>query len=291
MTITETLTESPQTPSPSMPATASSTASSTASTTADAAATNTAATAAAAAAAANSPSAAAAASSGAPAGAAVDEADEVAEAAEAREARTYYSPEMAGSGATPLSKSRYDSVSGYIYHCAANPSMVDRYNDVERALDVWSLETLLAHGVDHVLAEHIAHLFVRDPLVIFEGKVTEVDDEKETDHFENIQSTNWQTVRWKPPPPSTNPLATTAAAATDGAASGSGSGEEGGGSSPSGTSSPPHIGWRTEFRPMEVQLTDFENAVRLPTSTIFDDWTVELVSGPFIHSFIPVLPP
>lgn len=36
-------------------------------------------------------------------------------------------------------------------------------------------------------------------------------------------------VRWKPPPPRTNP-------------------------------SDPHIGWRTEFRSMEIQLTDFENA-------------------------------
>jgi glutamate--cysteine ligase catalytic subunit len=26
------------------------------------------------------------------------------------------------------------------------------------------------------------------------------DDVKQTDHFENIQSTNWQTVRFKPPP-------------------------------------------------------------------------------------------
>ena len=41
---------------------------------------------------------------------------------------------------------------------------------------------------------------------------------------QNIQSTNWQTVRFKPPPPN----------------------------------SP--IGWRVEFRPMEVQITDFENA-------------------------------
>ncbi len=41
---------------------------------------------------------------------------------------------------------------------------------------------------------------------------------------QNIQSTNWQTLRFKPPP----------------------------------VNSP--IGWRVEFRPMEVQLTDFENA-------------------------------
>ena len=44
------------------------------------------------------------------------------------------------------------------------------------------------------------------------------------DHFENIQSTNWQTIRFKPPP----------------------------------VNSP--IGWRVEFRSMEIQMTDFENA-------------------------------
>ena len=42
--------------------------------------------------------------------------------------------------------------------------------------------------------------------------------------LQNLQSTNWQTVRFKPPPPN----------------------------------SP--IGWRVEFRSMEVQKTDFENA-------------------------------
>jgi len=44
-------------------------------------------------------------------------------------------------------------------------------------------------------------------------------------HFENLQSTNWNSLRFKPPP-----------------------------------SVDSHIGWRVEFRPMEIQLTDFENA-------------------------------
>lgn len=84
--------------------------------------------------------------------------------------------------------------------------------------------------------------------MIYADKI-ELDNETHSDHFENIQSTNWQTVRFKPPPPG----------------------------------SP--IGWRVgmlffiffiiflyiifmfvfinenaEFRPMEVQLSDFENA-------------------------------
>jgi len=93
-----------------------------------------------------------------------------------------------------------------------------------------------------LLAKHISHLFIRDPIVIFQETVCQ-DDEASSDHFEvvfsksdilatniklmhnqNLQSTNWQTVRFKPPPP--NSL----------------------------------IGWRVEFRSMEVQMTDFENA-------------------------------
>jgi len=83
-------------------------------------------------------------------------------------------------------------------------------------------------GIDGALAHHLAHLFVRDPLVAFEGSIREVDDEASTEHFDSINSTNWQSVRWKPPPITKQ----------DG----------------------PEIGWRTEFRTMEVQLTDFEDA-------------------------------
>jgi hypothetical protein len=63
----------------------------------------------------------------------------------------------------------------------------------------WLLTGWLS-GVDPTLSRHVAHLFAHDPLVIFKEKV-ELDDERRTDHFESIQSTNWQSVRWKPPPP------------------------------------------------------------------------------------------
>ena len=43
-------------------------------------------------------------------------------------------------------------------------------------------------------------------------------------HFENLQSTNWNSMRFKPPPSTTS-----------------------------------KIGWRVEFRTMDIQLTDFEN--------------------------------
>ncbi len=67
--------------------------------------------------------------------------------------------------------------------------------------------------MDAQLARYVAHLWTRDPLVIY-GKLVapatnptritdesiDQDDEQQTDHLENLQSTNWQTVRFKPPP-------------------------------------------------------------------------------------------
>lgn len=124
-----------------------------------------------------------------------------------------------------IAKSRYASVSSYIDN---DPSRVnvDDYNDLQHVINPDCYQMLLDAGVDVPLARHIAHLFIRDPLVIYDGSI-ELDDTTRSDHFENIQSTNWQTVRWKPPPPPPNKQ---------------------------------NIGWRVEFRPMESQFTDFESA-------------------------------
>ncbi|GFH57971.1 hypothetical protein CTEN210_14447 [Chaetoceros tenuissimus] len=149
-------------------------------------------------------------------------------------------PEMAGKGKRRLYKSRYDCISTYIYQglqgmpqAGTNNTLANRilnmYNDIPVPIDEESYQLLRDTGIDPALSQHISHLFVRDPLVIFDGAVEELDDEVQTEHFESIQSTNWQSVRWKPPPPRNNP-------------------------------NDPHIGWRTEFRSMEMQLTDFENA-------------------------------
>lgn len=119
-----------------------------------------------------------------------------------------------------LYKSRYDSISSYI---SLENDFDSSYNDIECEIDQASYDKLLSEGIDELLSRHIAHLFTRDPLVIYDEHIV-LDDEKSSDHFENIQSTNWQTVRFKPPAPG----------------------------------SP--VGWRVEFRTMEVQLTDFENA-------------------------------
>nr|XP_035979585.1 glutamate--cysteine ligase catalytic subunit isoform X3 [Halichoerus grypus] len=116
-----------------------------------------------------------------------------------------------------ISKSRYDSIDSYLSECG------EKYNDIDLTIDKEIYEQLLQEGIDRLLAQHVAHLFIRDPLTLFEEKI-HLDDANESDHFENIQSTNWQTMRFKPPPPNSD------------------------------------IGWRVEFRPMEVQLTDFENS-------------------------------
>lgn len=135
-------------------------------------------------------------------------------------------PMMAAGGQRRLSKSRYDSISCYIsdYH----EDQDKMYHDIPCEVDEEFHKQLLDMDISPPLARHVAHLFTRDPLVAFEGAVSEVDDNMSVEHFESINSTNWQSMRWKPPPVPSD----------DG----------------------PHIGWRTEFRPMEVQLTDFENA-------------------------------
>jgi len=128
--------------------------------------------------------------------------------------------EMAGHGRKRLIKSRYSSSSRYLYGCELPQAL----NDLDIPIPEDHVKTLKDSGVDEALAMHVASLFNRDPLVVFEGSVSEVDDDESTEHFDSLQSTNWNSMRWKPPPRGSD------------------------------------TGWRVEFRTMENQLTDFENA-------------------------------
>lgn len=83
-------------------------------------------------------------------------------------------------------------------------------------------ENLRNAEVDHLMAQHIAQLFLRDVLAVFEEEVDQVNEEG-TDHVELVLKENWPTIKLKPPLSST-------------------------------------LGWRVEFRPCELQITDFENA-------------------------------
>lgn len=121
-----------------------------------------------------------------------------------------------------IPKSRYDSISSYLSECnTACPEA--RYNDISLVHDEAIYNILREAGIQEHMAKHVAHLFIRDTVSLFGEKINQ-NDKTETDHFENIQSTNWQTMRFKPPPPNSE------------------------------------IGWRIEFRPCELQFTDFENA-------------------------------
>jgi hypothetical protein len=101
-------------------------------------------------------------------------------------------------GMRRIYKSRYDSISTYIYQGLAleeesglSNRVLHMYNDIPVPVDEESYAQLRKAGVDPALSQHVAHLYIRDPLVIFSGAVEEVDDETQTEHWESIQSTNW----------------------------------------------------------------------------------------------------
>lgn len=80
-----------------------------------------------------------------------------------------------------IPKSRYDSVSAYI---SSSSALRPEYNDINPPIDLEIKERLMKEGgLDEVLANHFGHLFIRDPLVIFEESLEEQDEEG-TDHFE-----------------------------------------------------------------------------------------------------------
>jgi len=168
-------------------------------------------------------------------------------------------PRKAGDGVNFLRKSRFGSINSYLCNCkrGSDPSMSAAYNnDLAMETNKSHEERLRRSGIDDVLAKHIAGLFVRDPLVIFAERV-ELDDRVYNDHWENLQSTNWQSVRWKPPHPDRGVLDVT---------------------------SEDHVGWRVEFRTMEIQMTDFENAA----FTVFVVLMSRVLNALQLNTYIPI---
>lgn len=139
-------------------------------------------------------------------------------------------------------------------------------------------------GCSKRLAHHILGLFKRSPIPAFENELnfeklmnnsccatdssssgTEDDpkEEKKEDqewwtkiplsnevaHFENLQSTNWNTLRFKSPP-----------------------------------SIDSDIGWRVEFRPLDIQLTDFENAAL----TVFTGLMINVINEFALDFILPI---
>ena len=99
-----------------------------------------------------------------------------------------------------IPKSRYESVSRYLSPgpnvsgtCATMPDFnkeaegslyyKSEYNDLPEVYDEKIYQQLIDGGVDELLAKHYAHLFIRDPLVVF-SEMLNIDDEHNGDHFE-----------------------------------------------------------------------------------------------------------
>ena len=121
-----------------------------------------------------------------------------------------------------IPKSRYSTMNHFL---SSHPYFAsDSINDGHKLkVNEEFYQKLKDAGMSDRLAYHFASLFVHDALAIFDGH-TEYRSNS-TEHFENFNSTNWNSVRFKPPP-----------------------------------SLDSDIGWRVEFRTLDIQLTDFENA-------------------------------
>jgi len=146
-----------------------------------------------------------------------------------------------------INKPRYSHNSHYI---SSHDSVMPHHNNsIKLEVNPEHIAMLKDAGIDDRLAYHIASLFVRDPLVVFE-KAIELDDKTSNAHFENLQSTNWNSMRFKPPP-----------------------------------SFESNIGWRVEFRPMDLQLTDYENGALTAVISLI----VRLISERNVNFIIPIL--
>jgi glutamate--cysteine ligase catalytic subunit len=125
-----------------------------------------------------------------------------------------------------IPKSRYSTTNHYISN---HQYVKDVYFDTPQyKVDPENFKQLKEKGIDDRLAFHIASLFVRDPIPTYDYEHStegEFNPRDSTAHFENLQSSNWNSMRFKPPPSLKSP-----------------------------------IGWRVEFRTMDIQLTDFENS-------------------------------
>ena len=76
-----------------------------------------------------------------------------------------------------ISKSRYDSIDSYL-----SPEG-EKYNDIPLTIDQEAYNSMREAGIDHLLAQHVAHLFIRDPVSLFSEKVNQ-NDAEDSDHFE-----------------------------------------------------------------------------------------------------------
>ena len=143
-------------------------------------------------------------------------------------------------------KSRYSPAYSYI---SENEYVRDFDNDyIKMPIDKEIYETLKKENFSERLAVHISNLLVRDPLVIFDQKIN-LEEKSDRTHFENFNSTNWNSLRFKPPRLEDNDNC-----------------------------------FKVEIRPCELQLTAFENSAVMTLCLIYS----RLVMQKDLNFIIPI---
>ena len=148
-------------------------------------------------------------------------------------------------------RTRWAPISRYL---SLRPECKDKFNDVHSPINKEILQYAMSKAkelkvdIDEKLLHHIGFLFVQDPLIVF-PETLETDDTTCTNHFESIQSTNWNNVRLKPPP---------------------------------GFNS--EIGWRVELRTMEAQLKPEESV----GYSMFSYFMMEMLTKKGYNFYIPI---
>ena len=96
-----------------------------------------------------------------------------------------------------ISKSRFSSISTFLHRNG------QKYNDIEIQINKKIYKKLIDEQVPKNIAKHIAYLFIRDPIIMYKSDVDDINNninkDKESDYFLNINSSNWNNVRLKPP--------------------------------------------------------------------------------------------
>ena len=88
-------------------------------------------------------------------------------------------------------------------HYLSNHEYVKKshFDTVQYKVSEEHMKKLKDSGLDERLAFHISSLFIRDPIPTYSNELEDsVNDDETMAHFENLQSTNWNSLRFKPPP-------------------------------------------------------------------------------------------
>ena len=134
-------------------------------------------------------------------------------------------------------KSRYSPSYSYI---SQHEYIQDFHNDYPKfPIDEQILKSLLDEDIPDRLAVHISNILYRDPLVIFDQKIN-MTDVKDRSHFENFNSTNWNSLRFKPPKIEDNDNC-----------------------------------FKVEIRPCELQLTPFENCAMMTLCLVYSQMVMK----------------